>query len=191
VFLRDLGLFRLKDVDRPERISQVVAEGLRSEFPPLRGATRVRTPVLRRRSVLAAALVGVVAAAVAVPLFALSSNGSNGSHTSTRLEGDSVGAVDLANGRIVASVPLNTSPNAVASGVGSIWVANSNRGLVERIDPKTNAVQQTIVAPGGPSAIAVGGGFVWVAESLAGTVVQIDPRTNGGRKNLHRRTILS
>ena len=182
VVLRDLGLYRLKDVDRPERISQVVAEGLRSEFPPLRGATRVRTPVLRRRSVLAAALVGVVAAAVAVPLFALSSNGSNGSHTSTRLEGDSVGAVDLANGRIVASVPLNTSPNAVASGVGSIWVANSNRGLVERIDPKTNAVQQTIVAPGGPSAIAVGGGFVWVAESLAGTVVQIDPRTNGGQR---------
>ena len=38
VFLRDLGVFRLKDVDRPERISQVAAEGLRVQFPPLRGA---------------------------------------------------------------------------------------------------------------------------------------------------------
>ena len=28
VFLRDLGSYRLKDIDRPERISQLVAEGL-------------------------------------------------------------------------------------------------------------------------------------------------------------------
>ena len=33
VFLRDLGSYRLKDVDRPERISQVVAEGLRVGVP--------------------------------------------------------------------------------------------------------------------------------------------------------------
>src|SRR5207237_2972448 len=32
VFVRDLGLHRLKDVDRPERVSQVAAEGLRAEF---------------------------------------------------------------------------------------------------------------------------------------------------------------
>ena len=45
------GLVRLKDVDRPERISQVAAEGLQAEFPPLRGAERVKSqPVLRRRS---------------------------------------------------------------------------------------------------------------------------------------------
>ena len=49
VFLRDLGLYRLKDVDRPERISQVAAEGLQVEFPPLRGAERVKSqPLLRR-----------------------------------------------------------------------------------------------------------------------------------------------
>jgi ABC-type transport system substrate-binding protein/class 3 adenylate cyclase/streptogramin lyase len=181
VALRDLGLYKLKDVDRPERISQVVAEGLQSAFPPLRGATRVRAPLLRRRSALAAALVGVVAAAVAVPLFAFSSTGSHGPRYD-KLEGDSLGAVDLASGRIVASTSLHASPNAVASGAGSIWVALSNSGLVERIDPQTNAVQQTINVPGGPSAIAVGGGFVWVAESLAGTVVQIDPTANGGQR---------
>src|SRR5205085_7258497 len=73
VGLLDLGLYRLKDLERPERIAQVEAEGLRREFPPLRGAERVRgRRVLRRRSVLAAAVAGVVAAAVAVPVFALS-----------------------------------------------------------------------------------------------------------------------
>ena len=40
VFLRDLGPVRLKDIDRPERISQLAAEGLQAEFPPLRGASR-------------------------------------------------------------------------------------------------------------------------------------------------------
>jgi class 3 adenylate cyclase len=79
VTLRDLGLYRLKDVDRPERIAQVVADGLATEFPSLRGATPVQTrPLLRRRRMLASALVGVVAAAVAVPLFAL---GSGNPHT--------------------------------------------------------------------------------------------------------------
>jgi hypothetical protein len=98
IVLQDLGLYLLKDVDRPERIAQVVAEGLRSEFPPLRGAALVRTPMLgsgrmlasrvggavagpgpRRRRMLASALVGLVAAAVAIPIFVL---GSNGSHAS-------------------------------------------------------------------------------------------------------------
>ncbi|HUB68826.1 MAG TPA: adenylate/guanylate cyclase domain-containing protein [Acidimicrobiales bacterium] len=34
--LRDLGLHRLKDLSRPERIFQLEATGLRSDFPPLR-----------------------------------------------------------------------------------------------------------------------------------------------------------
>ncbi|HZT93249.1 MAG TPA: adenylate/guanylate cyclase domain-containing protein [Gaiellaceae bacterium] len=93
--LQDLGLYRLKDVERPERIAQVIAEGLRSEFPPLRGAAIVKQPRLRRRRMLASAVVGavagpgsrrrrmlasaliaVVAAAVAVPLLALGSTSS-------------------------------------------------------------------------------------------------------------------
>jgi len=36
VDLRDLGEHRLKDIDRPERVFQLVADGLPSEFPPLR-----------------------------------------------------------------------------------------------------------------------------------------------------------
>jgi class 3 adenylate cyclase len=40
VGLRDLGEHRLKDIDRPERIFQLLVEGLPAEFPPLRTIDR-------------------------------------------------------------------------------------------------------------------------------------------------------
>jgi class 3 adenylate cyclase len=40
VALRDLGEHRLKDFDRPERLFQLVIQGLASEFPPLRTIDR-------------------------------------------------------------------------------------------------------------------------------------------------------
>jgi YVTN family beta-propeller protein len=179
VFLRDLGLWRLKDVDRPERITQVAAEGLPVEFPPLRGAHRVKSRPVPRRSLLAAALVGVIAAAVAVPVFALGS-GSSGSKPTASAGADSVEAVDSATGRFVASVPLGTSPGAVAAGLGSVWAVNTDADSVSRIDPKTKTVQQTISVGSAPEGIAIGDGFVWVANFLDNTVSQIDPRKNGG-----------
>jgi class 3 adenylate cyclase len=36
VALRDLGKHRLKDIDRPEQVFQLVADGLQEDFPPLR-----------------------------------------------------------------------------------------------------------------------------------------------------------
>jgi class 3 adenylate cyclase len=40
VAMRDLGEYRLKDFDRPERIVQLVIDGLPNEFPPLRADDR-------------------------------------------------------------------------------------------------------------------------------------------------------
>ena len=48
IYLRDLGSYRLKDIDRPERISQLAAEGLQAEFPALRGAARLRVKARRQ-----------------------------------------------------------------------------------------------------------------------------------------------
>lgn len=44
VSLRDLGEYHLKDVDRPERIAQVTAEGLEVAFPPLRSSRPSNLP---------------------------------------------------------------------------------------------------------------------------------------------------
>ena len=180
VSLRELGLVRLKDIDRPERVSQLAAEGLRAEFPPLRGAEPVAPPrAPRRRSLLVAMLAGVVAAAVAIPVFALG-RGSGGSQAISGVDANAVGAVDASTGRLVASIPVGTTPGSVAFGAGSIWVTNADGHSVSRIDSKTNAVVQTIQVGSGPAGVAVGGGFVWVANSLDGTVSKIDPNENNG-----------
>jgi YVTN family beta-propeller protein len=186
VFLRDLGLFRLKDVDRPERISQVAAEGLPSEFPPefppLRAAEPVKDAVLRRRSVLGAALVGVVAAAVAIPVFALSSGGPGSTKSTASPGANAVSAVDTSNGHPSGSVELASSPSGIAYGAGSVWVTSSDQDSVSRVDPRSETLQQTIGVGDGPAGIAYGDGFVWVANSLSNTVSQIDPQKNGGQE---------
>jgi peptide/nickel transport system substrate-binding protein len=154
---------------------------VQTEALPLRAEQVVERRSRKRRAVLLSALTGVIAAAVAVPLLAFSSGGSRVTQLDVTLGGNAVGAVSASTGHIFAAIPLSASPDAIAAGAGSIWAAMSDRGIVARIDPATNAVQQTISTPGGPSALTVGGGFVWVTETLADTVAQIDPRTNGGQ----------
>jgi peptide/nickel transport system substrate-binding protein len=151
------------------------------EVEPASPTTRKRSPVVHRRTLLVGALAGVIAAAVAVPLLAFSSGESSATQLDVTLGGNAVGAVSTSTGHIFAATPLSASPDAIATGAGSIWVAMSDRGAVSRIAPATNTVQQTIPTPGGPSALTVGGGFVWVANTLAGTVVRIDPRASGGQ----------
>lgn len=95
--LRDLGVHRLKDLERPEHLSQLSIDGLPDEFPALRTvadetlfagregelvaaaqAAVTRPRFYRRRTVLVGALAGVIAAAVAIPIFALGGGGSTG-----------------------------------------------------------------------------------------------------------------
>ena len=74
VSVRDLGSYRLKDIDRPEKLFQVDIDGLPTEFPLLSAETAAEPHPLRRRALLAAALAGVLAAAV-VGVFALAGHG--------------------------------------------------------------------------------------------------------------------
>jgi YVTN family beta-propeller protein len=180
LFLRDLGLWKLKDIDRPERLSQLAGEGLRVNFPLLRGAERVRAQPLRRRSVLAAALVGVIAAAVAIPVFALSSAGSGGSAAEASIGANSIGAIDASSGRKLGSTPLGATPGKIAAGDGSVWATDPASNSVLRINPKTNSRVQTIAIGDSPGGVAVGGNFVWAANGLSGNVSKIDPNDNGG-----------
>ena len=178
VFLRDLGLYRLKDVDRAERISQVCAGGLPVEFPPLRGAERVKAPpVLRRRSVLAAALVGVIAAAVAIPVFAL--GGGSGGSAAVHLAANSVAAVDSRSGRVVGDVPLTFTPTSVTAGGELIWVLNATGRTVTAIDPKSLQVVRTVGLEGSPFSQWAVGSTDWVA--LSGALEMVDASGNTSR----------
>jgi class 3 adenylate cyclase/DNA-binding beta-propeller fold protein YncE len=163
VSLRDLGPHRLKDIDRPERVTQVSAEGLEVDFPPLRGAEPVAAPappVLRRRSVLASALVGVVAAAVAIPVFALS-QGSGVAQAASLISLDPVKVKETA-GIVVPGHPV-----AVTTCVANVFVSSRN-GYVYEIDPRTRK-PYPIFVNGRPGDIAHVGGLATVLRGTEAT----------------------
>jgi peptide/nickel transport system substrate-binding protein len=176
VSLRDLGRHRLKDIQRPERIFQLVAEGLPPRFPPLKTPSTSRR--LRSRPVLAGvAALAVAGAAVAVLLTSL--GGSETAHASS-VSPNSVGILEPDGGSIQSEIAVGAAPSGVAAGESAVWVANTDAipGSVSRIDPKTRSVRQEITVGQGPFGIAVGGGAVWVANGLDGTVSRIDPGSN-------------
>ncbi len=164
ITLRDLGEHNLKDLDRAERIFQLQIDGLPGEFGPLKAdapgtaadeLVALPTPFYRRPLVIGA-FAGVVAAAVAIPIFAF--GGGSGGGSLSALSANSVGVVNPAT--------------------GAIWIGDSAENRVVRLDPKTSGVTQTIGVGSGPGGLAFGGGAVWVANTLDGTVSRIDPATN-------------
>src|SRR6266511_1701775 len=177
ISLRDLGEHSLKDLPRPERIYEVQVEGLERDFAPLKteGAAQAPTP-LHRRPVAIGALGGVVAAAIAIPVFAF--GGGSGGSSLSALSGNSVGIVNAATGAIDGEVSDVPTPTRVASGDDAIWVTSADTNSVYRIDANSHELRDTIRVGDGPSGIAFGGGDIWVANTLAGTVSRIDPDSN-------------
>jgi class 3 adenylate cyclase len=172
---RDLGEFRLRDLDHPEHVYQLDVEGLPAIFPPLRtgdaptayagkeeelveaaaGARRA----LYRRPLVIGALAGVLAAAVAIPVFALG-RGSAG-HAVERVQDNAVAVVDAQSRAIVDQADKIASPQRVAAGEDAIWVTSSSGGgSVMRLDPESRDVNDTIPVGSGPVGIVVGGSRV-------------------------------
>jgi YVTN family beta-propeller protein len=170
VTVRDLGERRLKDLDRPESLSQLVIEGLQSDFARL---NTVDEELKRRRRVMYAgsALIGVLAAAVAIPVFAL----GQGSGSSANVAPNSLAVIDAHSNRVVGAVPVGVLPAAVASGAGSVWVANISDSTVSRVDPASESLERNISVPSTPTGLTVGYGSVWVVNGVAGTLSRLDP----------------
>ena len=120
VTIRDLGERRLKDLERPERISQLVIEGLPDQFAQLK-TLDVELQRKRRRMYAGAALIGVLAAAVAIPVFALGQGAGGGATVAP----NSVAIIDPDTNRVIGTVPVGIRPGPVAEGNGSLWVSNS------------------------------------------------------------------
>lgn len=196
--LRSLGLYQLKDVDRPESIVQVEADGLQTDFPALRGARRVNMPVLRRRSLLAATVAGVLAAAVAIPVFALGA----GSPVSTEVVPDSLVRIDPSTEKVKQVVPVGTAPDLLAESGRYIWVAshilrdtdsgetdNGGYHTLMRVDRTTG--EAVVVAGVQPCGIAPDpSGDVWVANCYApdtgerSDVIRVDAATMRFKKTI-------
>jgi YVTN family beta-propeller protein len=177
VSLRELGSYRLKDIDRTERLFQLDIEGLQTEFPPLKAEKVAEPRRISQRTLLLAAVAGVLAAAVAIPIFAFGQGGSDGG-TLDAAAGNSVAFVDAESGKLAGDVAVGTTPTDVTLGDGAVWVTNSADGTVDRIDPVTRTVRQTVRVGNGPIGIAFGDGSVWVANGASATVSRIDPGSN-------------
>src|SRR5262245_29597300 len=173
VTIRDLGERRLKDIERPERISQLVIEGLQSDFGQLK-TLDVELSRKRRRMYAGAALIGVLAAAVAIPVFALGQGSGGGG---ANVKPNSLAIIDPDSNKVVDSVPnVGSRPGSLTSGSGSIWVANDDR-TIARVDPDTLAIERTSLEST-PTGIASGRGAIWIANGLRGTVSRLDPSVN-------------
>lgn len=88
---------------------------------------------------------------------------------------DSVAVIDPQRSQVVGHVPVGRRPVAVATGHGSVWVANADDGTVSRIDPDRREVIRTIGIGAPAIDLAVTTNAVWVANGSDGTVSRIDP----------------
>jgi class 3 adenylate cyclase len=134
VRLVDLGEQKLKDIDRPERIFQLNAEGLSHRFAPLRLEAPLprsrlwRRPgrVSRERAVLAAAAAVVLAAAVvgiALAMVRHEGSSSDGSLPSSKASSE--------------QTALGRDPDKIIPGrsIGAVELGMSEREVKERYGP--------------------------------------------------------
>jgi DNA-binding beta-propeller fold protein YncE len=79
--------------------------------------------------------------------------------------GDSVTRIDPQTNRLVGRpVRTGASPQSLAAGGGSLWVANHDAATVTRIDPASGKVLADIPMPSEPHRVAWGAGAAWVGN---------------------------
>jgi YVTN family beta-propeller protein len=93
--------------------------------------------------------------------------------------GNSVTRIDPHTNRI-AGRPVRTgaSPQSLAVGGGSLWVANHDARTITRIDLASGKVLAHIPVGSEPHRVAYGAGAAWVGNWHDGSVSRIDPQTN-------------
>jgi DNA-binding SARP family transcriptional activator len=174
----ELGLDPAPELQRLERaiLAQdpaLDAPATASPEPPiaLSGSRSAGTATGRRRLILAG---GLVAAVSAVAVFAIVRSTRD---SPPNVVAPALVAIDASTNRIVASIPVGSTPTAVVASAHALWVGDAKDGTVTQIDPSTRRVVRTI-GMGAPAIdLATGFGSVWVATGGFGTVVRIDEQS--------------
>ena len=93
--------------------------------------------------------------------------------------GDGVARIDPQTNRL-AGRPVRTgaSPQSLATGGGSLWVANHDAATVTRLELASGKVVADIPVPSEPHRVAYGAGAAWVGNWHDNSVSRIDPATN-------------
>jgi len=191
--VRELGVFELKDVDRPERLFQLDIDGLPSEFPPIKAQKIAEPPHVRRRTLVLALLAALLAVAGAIGISVWPA-GSEEDATEGDITGGHVLAVDAATGAIDRRIAAGRTPTAVAAGGGAVWLVDADARTLVRVDEASGDVE-TLSTGATPTDVAVGPGAVWVANGerletsqfvgpVATAVVRLDPVTRTERASV-------
>ena len=93
--------------------------------------------------------------------------------------GDSLARIDPQTNRLVGRpVRTGASPQSLAAGGGSLWVANHDAATVTRIELASGKVVANIPVSSEPHRVAYGAGAAWVGNWHDNSVSRIDPATN-------------
>ena len=135
--------------------------------------------VLRRRPSTHRAVASFVALAVAaaVTVAAVLSSGTPRAGRALGPGTNGLLGVNTRSGEIATATALTGAPGAVASGAGSIWVADPSNATVIRIDSRSGVVSDRIAVGAGPGSIVSGDRAIWVASTIGATLTRIDPAT--------------
>ncbi len=76
---------------------------------------------------------------------------------------------------VLHALKVGSGPIGVATGDGSVWVADAAGGNVVRVDPATRTISHTYRTGGDPLAVVVAGARVWVADGSADTLRTVFP----------------
>jgi peptide/nickel transport system substrate-binding protein len=183
LLIEELGLEptqRLQDLERSIlRQDPSLAAPADTERSPLSAAipSADRAPAeawSSRRGLLVAGLALVALAIVGLAVVGLPRDERSLGH----IDGDAVGVVDVASGRIVAQVQTGGRPVAIAATPGAVWVADGDRGLLVRVEPEQVRTVDTVPIGPGTTAVAAGAGAVWAVSSNTRTLAQVNVATN-------------
>jgi DNA-binding SARP family transcriptional activator/ABC-type transport system substrate-binding protein len=143
-------------------------------LPSVPTAGRKRSSRRSHWVVTALAAAGVVAALL-LALIAIRPGNGTTSHAAQRAVALSTYSItDVAK---PASIDVGGPVSAMVTGFGALWVATTRDDVVVRVDPRRDAVLQTIPTGRDPVALAIDSASVWVA-SADGTVTQVSPTLN-------------
>jgi streptogramin lyase len=169
VRLVDRRPVRLKGIERPVRLVEVVSEDSLPPVPVLSGGT-----MRHRRAGRIAYGVAVVAIVAVLGMVLVVGRGSGGG--TVALAADYMGVLGT-DGTLDQAVGLPGPASGVAYGGGALWASEYSAGEVVEVNPRTGSRVPIPLGPGGnhaPEGIAYRDGEVWVADAGTGSVVEIN-----------------
>ena len=124
-----------------------------------------RSPAIARNRLRGAALILAAGTILLAVIVGVAVNLASSGASTVRVTPNSVAAIDVRNGRVVAAATVGTRPGPVAFGSGSLWIANLDDQTISRVDPRSLRTLRTIPLRGPPTGLAASAAGVWVVEA--------------------------